>query len=186
MTIRTTELAELHVDLGNKPQAITSWHFKAQWGILVWTELTLKTAAILTALITLTTVNSNLKISLLRVVEECVIAPLVLGLFIPMVVAFSEKEIFSFVFTLCTMLAHLAVIGILLFGWPGFSIILFCGFMIVGEIYRLVFLDTTPKPAQYSITRRRTLIGYIFFYITLYLVVLTLETINVIDVNKGT
>jgi len=185
MTIRTTELAELQIDRGEKSNnGSKGWYINTQWGILVWIELLLKTSAILTALITLTTVTADMKLSVLRVVEECLVAPLVIGLFAPMIVACTEKEVFSFSFTLCTILAHLAVIGVLLFGEPGFSVILFCGFMIVGEIYRLTFLDTTERTPGDSTARRRFLIGFIFFYIIIYLAILVLETANLIDVNS--
>lgn len=75
----------------------------------------------------------------------------------------------------------------LLFGNTGINLMVFCTLMAVGDFFRLVFIEATPPqklPETFTLTRKRVLIGYVFFYIGVYLAVLAMETMTVIDENR--
>jgi len=163
------------------------WHIHNRWGLFAWIEFGLKIIGVLTAFISLTSIHGGLKISLLRVVEVVIIAPLVLGLILPLIASYNQKEFFNFLYVFVTFLGHVSVIFVLLYGNTGINLIIFCTMMAVGEFFRLVFIEATPVhklPPTFTVARRRMLIGYVFFYIAVYLTVLAMETMTLIDLNR--
>lgn len=166
----------------------TMWHVHNRWGLFAWIEFGLKIIACITAFISLTTITTSLKVSLLRVVEIALFAPLILGFLLPLLSAFSQREAFNFFYVIVTFFGHIAVIFVLLYGSTGINIIVFCTLMTVGEFFRLVFLEATPKsklPPGFTAARRRFLIGFVFTYVIIYLVVTAMETMTVIDENRA-
>jgi hypothetical protein len=66
------------------------------------------------------------------------------------------------------------------------DLVVFCAMMAVGECFRLVFLEATPArklPQTLTVARRRALVGFVFFYIGVYLAIATIETLTVINDN---
>lgn len=167
-------------------QNTSVWHIHNKWGLFAWLEFGLKICACFTAFIALTTINTTLKVSLVRIIELILFGPLLLGLILPLIATYSQKESFDFTYVVITFLAHIAVIVVLLLGDTGMSLVVFCVLMSVGEIFRLVFLEATPArklPPTLTVTRRRMLLGFVFTYIFVYLVVAAMETMTVIDHN---
>jgi hypothetical protein len=83
--------------------------------------------------------------------------------------------------------SKVAVIFVVLYGKTGMSMIVFCTLMAVGEFFRLVFLEATPArklPPTFTAGRRRVLVGFVFTYIIVYLVVAAMETTTVIADNQ--
>jgi hypothetical protein len=152
-------------------------------------EMILKTAGIITILISLSTISSTLQLSLLRIVELCIFSPLLLGFCVLLLSSLSSKEIFSVLFTIVSFAAHLSLIPLLLFGNPGFSLALFCSLMCVGEAYRLVF--STSADVKINVDeekddkRRRLIVGFVFMFVIVYVVVLALESMTLIQINRG-
>jgi len=165
----------------------TMWHVHNRWGLFAWIEFGLKIVGCVTAFISLTTMGTIILISLVRIVEIILFVPLVLGLIIPLIAAYAQRESFNFFYVAITFLAHIAVVVVLLFGNTGMDLIVFCTLMAVGEFFRLVFLEATPArklPPSLTVGRRRFLVGFVFTYIAVYLAVLVMETMTVIDQNK--
>jgi len=200
--VDTTNTSKANVDVSSVPfpqekevvweepvKAPSFWHLQNHWGLFAWIEFGLKIIGSFTGFIALTSIGTTLQLSVVRIIEIILFALLSLGLLVPLIAAYAIKESFDFVYVVITFLAHVAVIFVLLFGTTGMDLVVFCAMMAVGESFRLVFLEATPArklPPTLTVGRRRALIGFVFFYIGVYLAVATIETITVINDNTET
>eukprot|EP01111_Echinosteliopsis_oligospora_P011596 TRINITY_DN3864_c0_g1_i1.p1 TRINITY_DN3864_c0_g1~~TRINITY_DN3864_c0_g1_i1.p1 ORF type:complete len:400 (-),score=111.50 TRINITY_DN3864_c0_g1_i1:39-1238(-) len=187
----------------------TGWHLTTRWSLLVWMEILFKSIGVITAFVSLSSAGPKILISFLRIVEIIVIAPLLLGFILILLAVHTDKEFFSFTFTIINGVAHVAVLITFLIGkTTGINIIIFAAAETVGEIYRLVFLDTISQkvvPQSYkqtttsptydfdsieeqrphdqppvTVRKQRLLLGFIFMYIGCYLVIMVMETLTLL------
>jgi len=178
---------------------------------LIWIEIFLKIAAQVIGCVTLTTITSKSKVSVLNVFE-CIVLGLLILMYLPSVLAsFNQKESLGFSIGLVNIAMHISMLISVLYGSTGINLVLFAGVIIVADIYRLVYVDTIsiyPRkqehlpPKSFSTSKiltfidlddtkyisvspssKRFLFVYVITLITLYVILMVGESIRLFDLN---
>jgi len=179
---------------------------------MIWIEIFMKYIGQILAFVTLTSVTAVEQLSLLNVFESIVLAVLIACYFPLLIASISQKELFGLTLGLFGVFAHGSMICALMYGSVGVNLVLFCTAMIVGEVFRLVYLDTlsymplastedeSPRTSakkgftlldldasQYknlSSHSKRVIFVYVITMITLYVVIMIGETIKLAELNS--
>ncbi|GAB4569353.1 MAG: hypothetical protein Kow0077_01720 [Anaerolineae bacterium] len=145
-----------------------SWHI-AHWHWLAWLETLIKAIAFLFAIpagLQALTDGAFAVPGGETLVQLVIMAILTLGLVVAIYDRIIEREIIALVFTVVNVLAHLSMVVTLLASQVTAPIIGFCGFMLLGDLVKLVFLATTDFTVRD--TPRAVMYGLILMYVGAY------------------
>eukprot|EP01113_Clastostelium_recurvatum_P009138 TRINITY_DN14363_c0_g2_i1.p1 TRINITY_DN14363_c0_g2~~TRINITY_DN14363_c0_g2_i1.p1 ORF type:complete len:256 (-),score=33.32 TRINITY_DN14363_c0_g2_i1:55-822(-) len=176
------------------------WQYNTRWNMMLWTEIFLKAAGQIVGYITLTTVTPTPRYSPLGIFETVIMCLIIIA-YIPTVVsAIVRKELTGLTLNISAILSHIAVIGALLYGNTGISLVIFCSAMIVAEVFRLVYLDTlttlqplelllaqdksTAESRRLAARSQRFTYGWVIAMIILYFIVMVCEAVKLIELNS--
>lgn len=152
------------------------WHI-AQWPPLAWLETGVKLVAIVIGIVALVQalVMADYRFPAgLRLIQFATLLILSIALLAAILDRYREREIVAMVFVLLNNLAHWGmVVSLASKPGPGWLLLAFVSFMLVGDAVKLIFLRL--QDIRVRDTPRLMLLGLTSFYIVGYLVILLIE-----------
>jgi len=153
------------------------WNGKSD--LLQWVETTLKTSSSIASILTLISITSIFKISLLEIIELSLLMIPTVGVLVQLLEDYHRNNI-GFLIPLLYLIGHLSFLPVMMFGFAGFTLVLFCCVVAVGEMFRVVSLITDKKGE----TRTTFAVWLGCGFILIYLVIVGMETARLIALNK--